>query len=144
MAESEKNGGVAEDGAGSTLAVVRELLSRSVMLPRDILRETLDDAVRRGRITREDAEELVERLAGLGRQQADEILALLESQVSRARRAAGLGSAFPIDAYDDLTAAQVTSRLDDLSPPQLRNVRDYERRNANRKSVLSAVEKRLA
>jgi hypothetical protein len=38
----------------------------------------------------------------------------------------------------------VTSSLDDLTPAELRKVRDYERRNANRKSVLTAVEKRLA
>ena len=50
----------------------------------------------------------------------------------------------PVVGYDDLTAAQVTARLDDLSPPELRKVRDYERRNANRKSVLSAVERKLS
>ena len=58
------------------------------------------------------------------------------------RRATGTGS-FPISNYDDLTAAQVTERLSDLTPAQLRKVRDYERRNANRKSVLGAIEKAL-
>ena len=46
--------------------------------------------------------------------------------------------------YDDLTAAQITDRLSDLTPAELRKVRDYERRNANRKSVLSSIEKALA
>jgi uncharacterized protein (DUF433 family) len=55
-----------------------------------------------------------------------------------------VGPAFPISAYDDLTAAQVADRLGDLTPAQLRKVRDYERRNANRKSVLSAIETKLA
>ncbi len=45
--------------------------------------------------------------------------------------------------YDELTAAQITSRLSGLSPAQLRKVRDYEKRNANRKSVLAAVETKL-
>jgi hypothetical protein len=31
----------------------------------------------------------------------------------------------------------------ELSPPELRKVRDYERRNANRKSVLAAIETQL-
>jgi polyhydroxyalkanoate synthesis regulator phasin len=65
-------------------------------------------------------------------------------EVDRARRAARVGPTFPILGYDDLTAGQVTSSLKDLTPAELRKVRDYERRNANRKSVLSAVEKRLA
>jgi len=39
--------------------------------------------------------------------------------------------------------AQVQARLDELTPPQLRKVRDYERRNATRKTVLAAIEGRL-
>jgi polyhydroxyalkanoate synthesis regulator phasin len=63
-------------------------------------------------------------------------------EVDRARRAAGLGR-FPILNYEDLTAAQIAERLSDLSPAELRKVRDHERRNANRKSVLTAIEKAL-
>ena len=42
-----------------------------------------------------------------------------------------------------LSAAQVSDRLTDLTPAQLRKVRDHEKRNANRKSVLQAVERKL-
>jgi polyhydroxyalkanoate synthesis regulator phasin len=73
------------------------------------------------------------------REQADPVLA----QADRARRAAGVGPSFPILGYDDLTAAQVQARLDGLSPAELRKVRDYEKRNANRKSVLDAVQSKL-
>ena len=174
---ARSQGASRDDDATSTLAAVRELVARSVMLPSDRLRETLDDAVKRGRITRADAEELIERLMALGRQQSDDALSRLEGalgggsnktasgssardrarnvvrrppgtdrvlrEVDRARRAAGLGSTFPISSYDDLTAAQISERLDDLSAPDLRKVRDYEKRNANRKSVLGAIERRL-
>ena len=64
-------------------------------------------------------------------------------EVDRARRATGVGPSFPILGYDDLTAAKVTDRLGDLTPAELRKVRDYEKRNANRKSVLAAVEQKL-
>jgi hypothetical protein len=37
----------------------------------------------------------------------------------------------------------VVSRLSTLSPPELRKVRDYERRNANRKTVLNSIESKL-
>jgi hypothetical protein len=61
----------------------------------------------------------------------------------RARRTVGVGPAFPILGYDELTAGQVNHRLGGLTPPQLRKVRDYERRHANRKTVLEAIEKAL-
>jgi hypothetical protein len=175
-ASTQSRAAQGDDDTQSVLATIRDLLTRSIMLPSDRLRETLDDAVRRGRITRADAEELVERLAALGRQQSDDALSRMESalgggkgssgsgsgggkgrgvvrkppgtdrvlrEVDRARRAAGLGSSFPIDSYDDLTAAQIGERLDDLSATDLRKVRDYEKKNANRKSVLGAIERRL-
>jgi hypothetical protein len=65
------------------------------------------------------------------------------AQADRARRAAGVGPNFPILAYDDLTADQVLGRLSGLTPAELRKVRDYERRNANRKTVLNAIESKL-
>ena len=49
----------------------------------------------------------------------------------------GLGPEFPITGYDDLTAAEVVRELDGMSAADLRKVREYERANANRKSVLA-------
>jgi polyhydroxyalkanoate synthesis regulator phasin len=136
---------------------VRKVLNPldAVLITRDRLQEVLDDAVSRGRMTRDDAGELLAELVRRGRRQTDELLHDLEGalgapaervirEVDRARRATGLGAAFPIMGYDDLTAAQVTERLADLSPAELRVVRDYEQRNANRKSVLAAIERKLA
>jgi polyhydroxyalkanoate synthesis regulator phasin len=64
-------------------------------------------------------------------------------QADRARRAVGVGPNFPITAYDDLTADQVVNRTSGLTPAELRKVRDYERRNANRKTVLNSIESKL-
>jgi polyhydroxyalkanoate synthesis regulator phasin len=140
---------------------LRETLGRGVILTRERITETLEDAVKRGRMTREDAEELTASLVGVGRRQAQDLLGDVEAllglgrrrtaestdalvrQVDKARRAAGLGPSFPILGYDDLTAAQVAERLGDLSPGDLRKVRDHEQRNANRKSVLTAVQRAL-
>ncbi len=65
------------------------------------------------------------------------------AHADRARRAAGVGPAFPITGYDDLTVSQVEKRLGSLSGAELRKVRDYEKRHANRKTVLNAIERRL-
>jgi hypothetical protein len=111
----------------------------ALVLTRERIQEVLDDAVERGRMTRDDATQLLGELVRRGTAPADR----LRREVDRARRAAGLGSSFPIAGYDDLTAAQVSGQLDGLSAAQLREVRDHERRNANRKSVLTAVERKL-
>jgi hypothetical protein len=122
-------------------------------------------------VTRRDANELADRLFKRGRRQTDELLAELEKRVGqgrrqltsatrrarrvesvdrivrtadRARRSVGVGPSFPILGYDDLTAGQIGERLGELKPAELRKVRDYERKHANRKSVLDAVEKALA
>ena len=137
----------------------------ALLLTRERIQEVLDDAVARGRMTRDDASELLaERVRRRRRATPDQVdgratrpphpglrdgLASLPPDgymrlVDRARRAAGLGSSFPITGYDELTAAKVVDRLDGLTPAELRAVRDHERRNANRKSVLAAVERRLS
>ena len=120
----------------------------AVVLTRERLQEVVDDAVTRGRMTRTDATELVAEIFARSRSTTEEILSLLPTdrvrrEVDRARRATGLGPSFPITGYESLTAAQVQGRLDDLSPAELRKVRDFERRNANRKTVLSAIESKL-
>ena len=126
----------------------------AVLLTRERLQEVVDDAVARGRMTRSDATELVTQILTLGRRTTEDVLGDIEQllggpadrvrrEVDRARRATGIGASFPISGYDELTAAQVQSRLEDLTPAQLRKVRDYERRNANRKTVLAAIESKL-
>ena len=142
-------------------AALRELLSRGVVLTRERITETLEDAVTRGRMTRTDAEELTTTLVGIGRRQTQDLIAEVEAllgrgrthavgktdrlvqRVDRARRAVGVGPAFPILGYDDLNVGQVAERLGDLTPAQLRKVRDHERRHAARKTVLAAIERAL-
>ncbi len=138
-----------------------------VMLTRDRIRETLDDAASRGRVTRKDADELVTELVRRGRSQSDDLRSEIEGLLGRvetvtkrarsskpvdrlvrgadrARRAAGVGPAFPIMDYDNLNAGQVQSRLQDLGKPELRKVLTYERKHANRKTVVGAIDKALS
>src|SRR5207253_776884 len=132
--------------------------------------ETLDDAAERGRLTRSDANDLVAELIQRGRQQTEELLTDLERLLGRgrdqidsatrrahlgepidlivrgadrARRTVGGSASFPIAGYDELTASQVQAQLGSLTPAQLRKVREYELRHANRKSVLSAIDSSL-
>jgi polyhydroxyalkanoate synthesis regulator phasin len=134
-------------GTDKSVEAFREALERSVTLSRDRLQEVVDDAVRRGRMTRQDANELVSRLLDRGRKQTEGLLRDLERLLGQTRdrlqRHAAAGSSPPIAGYDQLTAKQVSSRLKGLSAADLRRVRDYERRHKNRKSVQAEIEKRL-
>jgi hypothetical protein len=153
------------DELAANLSALRERLVSSLTITTDRLQDAVDDAVRRGRMTRRDAEDLLATLVTAGRAQTEALLADVEQllgrgtsvgararatgsgdavlrTVDRARRRGGVGT-FPILGYDDLTAAQITVRLGDLTPAELRKVRDYERRHDARKSVLAAVERKL-
>jgi hypothetical protein len=151
-------GGV-EEAVHANLVALRDALRKGVVLTAEGVKGTLDEAVKHKRITRKDATELSQSLLSAGRSQADGFRSDLERllgrarskavqpgdrEVDRARRRAGVGPTFPIARYDELTAPQIQSRLKDLTPAQLRKVRDYEKRHDARKSVLGAIEKKLA
>jgi polyhydroxyalkanoate synthesis regulator phasin len=169
---TKARGGVSDSIANLAEELANRVLNPLdlVMLTRDRIQEVLDEAAERGRVTRDDANEVVSELVKRGREQTEAVLSDLEQLVGkgrdqigtvtkrarraepvdrivrtadRARRTVGVGPSFPILAYDELTAGQVEDRLPELTVAQLRKVRDYERRHANRKSVLAGIEKRL-
>jgi polyhydroxyalkanoate synthesis regulator phasin len=143
--------------AEQSVQAFRDALDRSVMISRERLQEVLDDAVKRGRMTRGDAEELVGRLVSRGRGQADDLVAELDKVLKQAVRSADKPLAradrvrrrtrvpgFPITAYDQLSISQVDGRLQELSRSQLEKVRDYERRHKARKGLLRALDRKLS
>jgi len=157
-----------EDQLRQNLNAVRDVLQRGVVITTERIQEAMDDAVERGHMTRDHAQDLTQRLVTAGRQQTDGLRTQLEAviergakarrgattratavgdpalrQVDKARRAAGIGN-FPVLGYDNLTAAQIAKRIKDLTPAELRKVRDHERRNDKRKSVLEAIERKLS
>jgi polyhydroxyalkanoate synthesis regulator phasin len=75
--------------AEQSVQAFRDALEKTVTISRDRLQEVLDDAVRRGRMTRGDADEMVSRLVTRGRDQADDLLSQLERLLSQAREAPG-------------------------------------------------------
>ncbi|HXD63660.1 MAG TPA: hypothetical protein VNV17_03550 [Solirubrobacteraceae bacterium] len=161
------------NASGGVLSVAEQLAQGAIkpkdvlMLTRGHIQEAMDDAASRGRVTRKDANDLVTELVRRGRGQGTDLVKEIESLLGkagaatkrarhtdsvdrivrgadRARRAAGVGPSFPILGYDDLNAAQVQSRIKELKKPEMRKVLTYERKHANRKSVVGALEKSLA
>jgi polyhydroxyalkanoate synthesis regulator phasin len=128
---------------------VRGVLSpvNAVLLTRKHIEEVLEDAVSRGRMTRADAQEMAQTLVSRSARATDDLLSDIE------RMLGGRGDSLdtptegstsqPIADYDNLSAAEVQERLDGLPPAQLRRLRDYEARHANRKTVLDRIDRKL-
>ena len=143
-----------------------------VLISRERIEEVLGEAVDQGRVTARDARSITSGLVKRGQKQTSDVLKDLENllgqgrtgiedrasgargravrraspalaRADRVRRAAGVGPSFPVTGYDDLTAAQIQTRLSKLTPAELRKVRDHERRNAKRKTVLKSIESKL-
>jgi len=164
--------------AEESVQAFREALEKTITISRERLQEVVDDAVRRGRMTRGDAEEMVGRLVTRGRDQAEDLLSQLERVLAQVREAPGRAKqqvgdravrarkravkavdkplagadrvrraarvpGFPITAYDQLTIRQIDRRMQELSRAELRRVRDYERRNKGRKSLLRSLDRKL-
>jgi hypothetical protein len=58
----------------------------------------------------------------------------------------GIASAnggFPIAGYDGKNVAEISSMLDGLSEEQLKRVREYEKRNKNRETLIEQLDRRL-
>jgi polyhydroxyalkanoate synthesis regulator phasin len=73
--------------AEQSVQAFRDALEKSITISRDRLQEVVDDAVRRGRMTRGDAEEMVGRLASRGREEVEDLLAQLERLLAQVRDA---------------------------------------------------------
>jgi polyhydroxyalkanoate synthesis regulator phasin len=71
--------------AEQSVQAFRDALEKSITISRERLQAVLDDAVKRGRMTRGDAEEMVGRLATRGREQTEDLLSQLERILSQAR-----------------------------------------------------------
>ncbi len=50
---------------------------------------------------------------------------------------------FPIAGYDEMNVEEISERVDALTDEQVRRLRDYERANQNRKTLIERFESRL-
>jgi hypothetical protein len=109
-------------------------------------------------MTRDDAQQMLQTLLQRSARQTDDFMSDLERLLGRGRaleprsgqpggkrkqRPRRASSSLPIASYDELSAAAVQDQLDGLTPAELRRLRDYERQNANRKTVLDAIGRKL-
>jgi polyhydroxyalkanoate synthesis regulator phasin len=120
--------------------------------------ELAAELLRRGREQTDDVLGNLDALLGRGIDQIEAVARRLEEttrerragsvdrlmqSADRARRAVGVGPAFPILGYDQLSLVRIRARLGDLGPAELRTVREYEAAHRNRRPVLVALDRAL-
>ncbi len=62
-------------------------------------------------------------------------LRLVEGEANRA--------AFPIAGYDELTVKEIADRLDSFSAAEIRTIREHEKRNKNRETLIEQFDRKL-
>jgi polyhydroxyalkanoate synthesis regulator phasin len=127
--------------AEQSVQAFREALEKSVHISRDRLQEVVDDAVRRGRMTRGDGEELVTRVITRGREQAEDILGELERVVGQLRGEVEAAAKEPRKSADR-AAGRARRELEDASDRARQQV--GERAERARKRAVVAVDQPLA
>jgi polyhydroxyalkanoate synthesis regulator phasin len=131
---------------GDANELVSKLVTRGRKYSDDLIRdlERLIEQARREVDTRtEPARRQATRAAGRAARAARDVADPALAEADKLRRRAGVAASSPITAYDQLTAAQVKSRLRDLSTAELRKVRTQEQRGKARKSILKEIDKKL-
>ncbi len=122
--------------------------------------ETFDGVVREVRHQAESnralTQELIERAEGqreafqtLVGESADAYRDLLSAPLAYYRQGLRLvegeanGAGFPIAGYDELNVREIGDRIDALSATQIRTIREYEKRNKNRETLIEQFDRKL-
>jgi len=122
-----------------SLEAFRDAVERSVNVPRDRLQEVFDDAVKRGRMTRSDANELVSRLLSRSRSQTDELLKELERVMDQARKQVE-GTVKPARKRAEKVVTRTTKRARHAAEPVLVEADRLRRRAGVGSSPISGYE----
>ena len=83
------------------------------------------------------------RVAEEATEQTEEVLRQTEEATREAELRAGVLAALETDNYDALTVAEITEKLDDLSADELRQLREFEKRNKDRESLIERIDRKI-
>jgi hypothetical protein len=83
------------------------------------------------------------RLAEEATEQTEETIRQTEEAARKAELQGAVLRALKTEDYNELTVAEISNKLDDLSVEDLRQVREYEKRNKNRSTLIEEIDQRL-
>jgi hypothetical protein len=104
---------------------------------------TTQQAARQGLEATEQVARQGLRVAEEATEQTDEVLRQTEKATREAELKAAVFGALKTANYDELSVAEISSRLDGLSTEQLRKVREYEKQNKNRETLIEQIDRKI-
>jgi hypothetical protein len=104
---------------------------------------TTQQAARQGLRATEQVARQGLRVAEEATEQTDEILRQTEKATKDAELKAAVLSVLKTPNYDELSVAEISRRLDGLSTEQLRKIREYEKQNKNRETLIEQVDRKI-
>jgi hypothetical protein len=163
MATMEKTNRAAEQLAKTTGDSYKTVVDHTVALQERNVKfwqEAFDGAVREVRGQAESNRALTQELVERAERQRDAFRTLLDESVDAymdlvyapfAYYRQGLrlvetgvnGGGFPIPGYDELNVGEISELLDGLTAAQIREVREYEKRNKNRETLIEQLDRKL-
>ena len=163
MANMEKANRAAEQLAKTTGDSYKTVVDHTVALQERNLKfwqEAFDGAVREIRGRAESNRALIQELVDRAEGQRDAFRTLFEESVDAYMDLAyapfayyrqGLrlvetgvrGAQFSIANYDELNVGEISDRLGGLTAAQLREIREYEKRNKNRETLIEQLDRNL-
>src|SRR5215212_4094280 len=83
------------------------------------------------------------RVAEEATEQTEEVLRQTEKATKEAELKAAVLGALKTANYDELTVDEIAGRLDDLSLNELKKIREYEKHNKNRETLIEQIDRKI-
>jgi len=144
------------DSFGTVLDHAVALQERNVRFAQGLV----DSSIKELRTQAESNRELTQELVNRAERQRDAFQTLFEESVeaymdlayapfSYFRQGLRLvetgvnGGGFPIPNYDELNVGEIAEQVDSLTAAEIREVREYEKRNKNRETLIEQLDRKL-
>ena len=144
------------DSFGTVLDHTVGLQERNVRFAQGLVDETIKELRTQAESNRAMTQELVDRaerqrdaFQTLIEESVDAYMDLFDAPFAYFRQGMKLvetgvsGGGFPIANYDEMTVAEIGDRLDGLTAAQIRELREYEKRNKNRETLIEQFDRKL-
>jgi hypothetical protein len=105
--------------------------------------EATEQVARQGLRAAEETTRQGLRVAEEVTEQTDEVLRQTERATKEAELRTAVFGALQTADYDELSVAEITKRLEGLSAEQLRKVREYEKKNKNRETLIEQIDRKI-
>ena len=105
--------------------------------------EATEEAARQGLRATEQVTEQGLRIAEDAAEQTEEVLRQTEKATRGAELRAAVLAALQTADYDGLTVAEISERLDGLTVHQLEQVRELEKNNQNRETLIAQIDRKI-